>query len=97
MLRDEPKAKYVNNAESPVFRKRSLLFGLHRARPVIREQRTAVVVEGYFDVIALHGAGVSGRGGARGGGGWGHGAAVLTCWCGCGGRCGMRWAVWARR
>ena len=54
---DHP-AKYLNSPESPVYRKSEVLFGLDLAREHIRRRNAAVVVEGYFDVIALHQAGV---------------------------------------
>lgn len=53
---EESVAKYVNTRESPIFRKRAVLYGLNVARPFIRERGTAIVVEGYFDVMALHSA-----------------------------------------
>jgi len=46
--------KYLNSPESPIFKKRELLFGLPQAREAIREKKRAIVVEGLFDVIALH-------------------------------------------
>ena len=46
--------KYVNSPESELFKKRELLFGFYEGREYLRELRSAVVVEGYFDVIALH-------------------------------------------
>jgi len=49
--------KYLNTAETPVFAKSRLLFGLDRAKSAIA-RGVAVVVEGYTDVIALHEAGV---------------------------------------
>ncbi len=58
LLADEPFAKYINTPETAVFKKRTLLYGLDLARPAIRKTGVAVVVEGYFDVIALHGAGL---------------------------------------
>jgi DNA primase len=58
LLADEPLAKYINTRETAIFKKRSLLYGLHRARASIRETGRAIVVEGYFDVISLHGVGV---------------------------------------
>jgi DNA primase len=56
---DDPlRGKYVNSPESDLFRKGSILYGLHLARPAIAKQDRAVVVEGNTDVIALHQAGV---------------------------------------
>lgn len=58
LLAEEDQAKYVNTPETAIFKKRSLLYGLNKARAAIRETGRAIVVEGYFDVIALHGVGV---------------------------------------
>jgi DNA primase len=51
--------KYLNGAESPLFRKKANLFNLDRARPAMRQKDRALVVEGYFDVMgcAAHGFG----------------------------------------
>ena len=54
---DGSEPKYINTAASPVFDKRANLYGLHLAIQPIRESNTAVVVEGYMDVIAAHQAG----------------------------------------
>ena len=51
-------AKYLNSPDSEIFDKGRLLFNLHRAAPAIRGKKRAVVVEGYFDVIALAGVGL---------------------------------------
>ncbi len=50
--------KYLNTQETPVFHKSRNLYGIERARNDIVRERTAIVVEGYTDVIALHEAGV---------------------------------------
>lgn len=50
--------KYLNSPETMVFKKNSLLFGYDLARAYIKESGTAIVVEGYFDVMALYSAGV---------------------------------------
>lgn len=43
--------KYLNSPESPLFKKNHLLYGLHFARNFAHKQ--LIVVEGYFDVLAL--------------------------------------------
>ena len=55
----EATPKYLNTPETGVYHKSTALFGLDQARQALKERRTAVVVEGYFDVIACHAAGVA--------------------------------------
>lgn len=55
---EEKGAKYINTPETPLYKKSRVLYGLDLAREAIRKTRTAVLVEGYFDVIGLHQAGV---------------------------------------
>lgn len=50
--------KYLNSPESPVFIKKRLLYGLSEARDAIRRKERVVLVEGYFDHLALLLAGV---------------------------------------
>lgn len=57
-LADE-QPKYLNSPETPLFDKSKTLFGLNWAKNAIAKQDRAVVVEGYFDVIALHTAGIT--------------------------------------
>ncbi len=47
-------AKYINSPENPVYHKSSTLFGLDKARRVIREKDAVILVEGNFDVIFAH-------------------------------------------
>ena len=54
----DQEPKYLNSPESPVFRKREAFYGLPHALESIRRNERIVVVEGYFDRIALHRAGV---------------------------------------
>ncbi|HEY9827964.1 MAG TPA: DNA primase [Stenomitos sp.] len=54
---EEPK--YLNSPETELFNKGETLFGLDKARKAIVQQDRAIVVEGYFDAIALHSAGIS--------------------------------------
>lgn len=49
--------KYLNTAETPIFQKSRLMYGLNRAKTAIARS-AAVVVEGYTDVIALHESGI---------------------------------------
>lgn len=55
-LGDDP-AKYLNSPESRLFDKSSVLYGLHQANRSIQSSGTAIVCEGYTDVIACHQAG----------------------------------------
>jgi DNA primase len=57
--RDDKGAKYINSPETPLYKKSRVLYGLDVAREAIRKTRSAVLVEGYFDVIGLHQAGVT--------------------------------------
>ena len=49
--------KYLNSPDTPVFSKRKLLYGLHKAVPTLRAERRAILVEGYMDVISAHSCG----------------------------------------
>ena len=49
--------KYMNSPESPLFQKSRLAFGLYQAQKFVREKDEVILVEGYFDVLALHAAG----------------------------------------
>ncbi|MFN2201216.1 MAG: DNA primase [Caldilineaceae bacterium] len=51
---DDSQPKYLNTADSPVFRKSNVVFGINLAYDAIREADRAVIVEGYMDVIAAH-------------------------------------------
>src|SRR6266536_3106725 len=50
--------KYLNSPETPVFQKKRLLYGLSDARDAIRKRDRVVLVEGYFDHLALVAAGI---------------------------------------
>lgn len=53
---DKP-AKYINSPETPIYTKGNELFGVFQGRHAIRQATTAIVVEGNFDVVALHARG----------------------------------------
>ena len=52
------QAKYLNTAETPIYRKNEILYNLHRARTSIARSGEVYVVEGYTDVIGLSQAGM---------------------------------------
>lgn len=55
---DRIEAKYLNTAETPIYKKSQVLYGLDLARRAMAKQREAVIVEGYTDVMAAHLSGV---------------------------------------
>jgi DNA primase len=58
-LSPEGEPKYLNSPESPIFSKKRLLYGFFQAREAIRRRDRVVLVEGYFDHMALLRAGVA--------------------------------------
>lgn len=56
---DNSLPKYINSPESPIYLKSEVLFGADQAKQAMREQRAAVIVEGYFDHLALYRAGIT--------------------------------------
>jgi len=57
---DRIEAKYLNTSETAIYKKSTVLYGLDAAKKAIARDRTAVVVEGYTDVMACQLAGVEG-------------------------------------
>lgn len=55
---DASLPKYINSPESPIYHKSSVLFGLDMALPTIRAKNSIIIVEGYFDHLALFRAGI---------------------------------------
>jgi len=58
-LTDDQQPKYLNSAESPIFQKKHVLYGMDLARVAVRQGLPLVVAEGYMDVIAIHQSGVA--------------------------------------
>ena len=54
----EGTPKYLNSPETPLFKKGQTLFALDAAREAAGQQQTLIIVEGYFDAVALHQAGI---------------------------------------
>jgi DNA primase len=55
----EGMPKYLNSPDTPLFKKGRTLFAFDHAREAIARTKTVIVVEGYFDAIALHQAGIT--------------------------------------
>ncbi|MFQ5651014.1 MAG: DNA primase [bacterium] len=53
---DSPK--YINSPETSVYEKGKILYGLYQSRDEIRQQRKAIFVEGYMDLLSLAANGV---------------------------------------
>ncbi len=58
VLPGDDSPKYINSPETPYYVKGEQLFGLHTAKKGIQRRELALLVEGNFDVIALHAAGL---------------------------------------
>jgi DNA primase len=58
-LSEQDEPKYLNSPESPVYHKGSFLYALDTARRAVSADGEMIVVEGYFDAIALHQAGLA--------------------------------------
>ncbi|CAN5555102.1 hypothetical protein BH24ACT20_BH24ACT20_02340 [soil metagenome] len=54
----DAQPKYLNSPETDVFNKRDLLYGFPQVMEPIRKARSALVVEGYTDVLMLYQSGI---------------------------------------
>ena len=50
--------KYLNSADSLIYNKRKILFGLYTAKDYIKEEDAVIIMEGYFDVISTQAHGI---------------------------------------
>src|SRR5205814_8052061 len=58
-LAADAQPKYLNSPESSLYSKSHVLYALHFARDVAQKAGRMVVVEGYFDCLSLHQAGIT--------------------------------------
>lgn len=58
-LLGDGQPKYINSSDTPLYSKRKVLYGMHRAQEAMASRRRAVLVEGYLDVIACHRSGIT--------------------------------------
>jgi DNA primase len=54
----DAQPKYLNSPETEIFNKRDLLYGFPQVSETIRKERSALVVEGYTDVLMLYQSGI---------------------------------------
>ncbi len=57
-LLPDAQPKYLNSAESPLYSKSHVLYAMHFARDAAQKAGRLIVVEGYFDCLSLHQAGI---------------------------------------
>ncbi|MGQ9561258.1 MAG: DNA primase [Candidatus Oleimicrobiaceae bacterium] len=57
-LREDESAKYVNSPETMVYKKGATLYGLYQSKEYIRQADTAILVEGYIDLLSLFQRGI---------------------------------------
>ena len=50
--------KYINSPESEFFKKGKILYGFYQGKKEIRDKKSVIIVEGYFDVLAMHLVGI---------------------------------------
>ncbi len=58
VLEDEDQPKYLNSPETPIYQKGKILYGLNLSKDAIRQESTAILVEGNVDLISLYQAGI---------------------------------------
>ena len=54
---DDP-AKYLNSPETPLYKKSDILYGMDKTKSKIRDERHAVLVEGYTDLLQIYQSGI---------------------------------------
>ncbi len=59
VLGNEKTAKYINSAQTKVYNKSEVVYGVNFAKNEIRKQQEVILVEGYTDVITLNQHGIS--------------------------------------
>lgn len=58
VLDDKDEPKYLNSPETPIYQKGKILYGLNFSKDEIRQKGSAILVEGYVDLITLYQAGI---------------------------------------
>ena len=63
---DDRPPKYMNSPQTPIYDKSATLYGIDQATAAVKAARTAVIVEGYMDVLIAHQTGHANVVGAAG-------------------------------
>jgi len=58
VMGQEKTAKYINSAQTLVYNKSDVVYGLNFSKNQIRKDKKVILVEGYTDVISLHQHGI---------------------------------------
>jgi DNA primase len=58
VLDDKDEPKYLNSPETPIYQKGKILYGLNFSKDEVRKKGSAVLVEGYVDLLSLYQAGI---------------------------------------
>ena len=51
---DDSLPKYINSPQTPIFDKSNSLYGIDKAKSVIKKRDSVIIVEGYMDVLTAH-------------------------------------------
>lgn len=57
-LDSKQNPKYINSKQTKLYNKSKILFGYDKAKKHIAKEKSVYIVEGYFDVLALHTMGI---------------------------------------
>jgi DNA primase len=58
MTSEKNKPKYINTAESDIYHKSKVLYGMYFSKSAIAREDNCYLVEGYTDVMSMHQAGI---------------------------------------
>jgi len=58
-LSGNSQAKYINTPETVLYRKREIVYGMYESLAFVKKEASCFLCEGYFDVLALHQAGLT--------------------------------------
>ncbi len=53
-VNEQQLAKYINSPETPIFNKSKILYGFYKSKNDIRDEKTAVLVEGQMDFLSVY-------------------------------------------